>query len=111
MFLVSDARRFGAPDLEAYFRRRTVLAAGALVVVAAVGLLVFRFDARHVFDGLFAGWGLAFLLARGRRDGRDGAGWCRRGNHLGTRLAAIAAVASWCWPGAWPSGRTCCRPR
>ncbi len=29
VFLVSDARRYGAPDLEAYFRRRTVLAAGS----------------------------------------------------------------------------------
>jgi cytochrome d ubiquinol oxidase subunit II len=93
VFLVSDARRYGASDLEAYFRRRTVLAAGALVVVAAVGLIVFRFDARHLFDGLFAGWGLTFLLLAVAATA--GTVWLvRRGNHLGTRLAAIAAVAS-----------------
>ena len=31
VFLVSDARRFGAPDLEDYFRRRAVLAGGLLL--------------------------------------------------------------------------------
>jgi cytochrome d ubiquinol oxidase subunit II len=91
--LVSDARRYGAPNLEAYFRRRTSLAGGALIAVAALGLVVLRFNARHVFDGLISGWGLVFLLLA------VFATVCtvwlvRRGNHVGTRLAAIAAVAS-----------------
>ena len=93
VFLVSDARRYGAPDLEAYFRRRTVLAAGTLIVVAAIGLVVFRFDARHLFDGLLAGWGLAFLVIAAAATAAT-AWLVRGGNHLGTRLAAIAAVAS-----------------
>jgi cytochrome d ubiquinol oxidase subunit II len=93
VFLVSDARRSGAPDLEAYFRRRTVLAAGTLVAVAAVGLVVLRFDARHVFDGLFAGWGLAFSVVAVVATAATV--WLvRRGNQVGTRLAVIAAVAS-----------------
>jgi cytochrome bd ubiquinol oxidase subunit II len=91
--LVSDARRYGAPDLEAYFRRRTSLAGGVLIVVAALGLVVLRFDARHVFDGLISGWGLVFLLLAVLAT--VGTVWLmRRGNHVGTRLAAIAAVAS-----------------
>jgi cytochrome bd ubiquinol oxidase subunit II len=93
VFLVSDARRYRAPDLETYFRRRAVLAAGVLVVVAAAGLIVLRFDARHLFDGLFRGWGLVFLVVA--VVATAGTAWLvRRGNHVVTRLAAVAAVAS-----------------
>jgi cytochrome d ubiquinol oxidase subunit II len=93
VFLVSDARRYGAPDLVAYFQRRTVLSAGALVVLAAVGLVVFRFDARHLYDGLLRGWGLTFVLvALAATVGT--ALLVRGGRHVGTRLAAIAAVTS-----------------
>ena len=63
MFLAADARRFGAPDLVAYFRRRSVLSAVGFVVVGAVALGVMRYDARHIFDGMWGGWGLAFTLA------------------------------------------------
>ena len=45
VFLVSDARRFGAPDLEAYFRRRSALAAAMLLLVMGVGLIVVHEDA------------------------------------------------------------------
>ena len=93
VFLVSDARRFGAPDLEAYFRRRSVLAGGSLLVVAAIGLVVLRFDAHYVFDGLFGGWGLVFVLAAAVATVGT-ALLVSRGFHRGIRLAAIAAVAS-----------------
>jgi cytochrome d ubiquinol oxidase subunit II len=93
VFLTSDARRYGAPDLQAYFRRRTVVAGGALLAVAAIGLVVLRFDARHVFDGLLGGWGLGLGLVA--VVATVATVWlARRGNHVGTRLAAIAAVAS-----------------
>ena len=53
VFLVSDARRAGAPDLERYFSdaraRRRASSPGAL---AAVGLVALHSDARYVFDGL-----------------------------------------------------------
>jgi cytochrome bd ubiquinol oxidase subunit II len=92
-FLVSDARRYGAPDLVAYFVRRTVLAAGALVVLAAVGLVVFRFDARHLYDGLLRGWGLTFVLVAVAAT--VGTAWLvRGGSHVGTRLGGGVAVAS-----------------
>ena len=49
--------------------------AAAVLAVALVGLLVLRSDARHVFDGLLAGWGLVFAADRARRHrGDHGAG-------------------------------------
>lgn len=93
VFLVSDARRFGAPDLEAYFRRRSVLSGLAVLAVAAVGMVVLRADAREIFDGLLSGWGLVFVLAA--VVGTVGTlVLVRRGVHRGTRLTVIAAVAS-----------------
>jgi cytochrome d ubiquinol oxidase subunit II len=69
------------------------LAGASLLAVAAVGLVVLRFDARHVFDGLLSGSGLVFVVLTVLAT--VGAVWLvRRGNHVGTRLAAIAAVAS-----------------
>lgn len=52
VYLVWDARRAGDADLEGYFRRRAVIAAVAAGAVSAVGLLVVRAEASHVFDGL-----------------------------------------------------------
>jgi len=93
VFLASDARRFGAPDLESYFRRRSVLAGFAVLLLAAVGLVVLRFDARHVLDGLISGWGLVFAVAA--IVAVVGTVWLvGRGTTRGTRPAAIGAVAS-----------------
>ncbi len=92
-FLSSDARRFGAPGLVAYFRTRSVAAGGLLLVVMGVGLLVVHEDAEHLYDGLTSGWGLAFagtavvfvLLTLALMS---------RGVLRGTRLTAVAAVTS-----------------
>jgi cytochrome bd ubiquinol oxidase subunit II len=93
VFLVSDAHRYGAPDLEAYFRRRSALAGWSLLGVSAIGLVVLRLDARHLFDGLIHGWGLALALASVLAT--VGTIWLvLRGRRRGTRLTAIAAVAS-----------------
>jgi len=62
VFLQQDARRFGAPDLVAYFRRRALGSAVAMFVVGVAGIIVLRFDARYVYDGLLRGWGLVFVL-------------------------------------------------
>ena len=94
VFLVSDARRFGAPDLEAYFRRRSVLA-GLLAARGGGGRagrpalrrpLRLRRAVQRVGAGLRPG--------RGRRHRRRRSWLVSRGFHRGTRLAAIAAVAS-----------------
>ncbi|MFF1868510.1 cytochrome d ubiquinol oxidase subunit II [Streptomyces sp. CB03911] len=62
VFLTADARRFDAPDLVGYFRRRSWAAVAALLVVAAVGLVVTADDASYVHHGLTHGWGLLLVL-------------------------------------------------
>ena len=93
VFLVSDARRAGAPDLERYFSVRALAAAvicgGGL---AAGGLIALHSDARDVFDGLtgdalplvivslLCGVGVIVLLRRRAR--------------RGARVLAVGAVAA-----------------
>ncbi|MFJ5776889.1 cytochrome d ubiquinol oxidase subunit II [Streptomyces sp. NPDC093094] len=58
VFLAADARRFGAPDLDGYFRRRALGALAALTVLAVITLVVAHDDAPHVWHGLTHGAGL-----------------------------------------------------
>ncbi len=67
-FLVGDARRYSTPGeagsyLVEYFRRRTVVAAVALLAVSLVTLLVIRAESPSVFQGMMAGLGLPFAVA------------------------------------------------
>jgi cytochrome d ubiquinol oxidase subunit II len=61
VFLVSDARRARAPDLERYFGRRALVAAVVTGALAAVGLFALHRHARYVFDGL-TGDGLPLVI-------------------------------------------------
>ena len=92
-FLVSDAHRFGSSDLETYFRRRSAVSAGLLLVLMAVGLIVVHRDAPRLYDGLTSGWGLAFALIAAAAIVAT-ALLVRRKTLRGTRLSAVAAVAS-----------------
>jgi cytochrome d ubiquinol oxidase subunit II len=95
VFLVSDARRAGAQDLERYFARRALVAAVVTGALAAAGLVALHRDARFVFDGLthdglplvilsaLCGVGVLVLLHRGAR--------------RGTRVLAVGAVAAVVW--------------
>jgi cytochrome d ubiquinol oxidase subunit II len=95
VFLVSDARRAGAHDLERYFGRRALVAAVVTGGLAALGLVALHRDARFVFDGLthdglplvilsaLCGVGVLVLLHRGAR--------------RGARPLAVGAVASVVW--------------
>jgi cytochrome bd ubiquinol oxidase subunit II len=97
VFLVSEARRAGTPDLERYFVNRALGAALVAGALAVTGLIVLHRDARFVFDGLkgdalplvivsFAcGIAVLFLL--------------QRGIHRGVRVLAVGAVVSVIW--AW----------
>jgi cytochrome bd ubiquinol oxidase subunit II len=95
VFLVSDARRAGAPDLEQYFGTRALIAAVVTGAWAAVGLFALHRHARFVFDGLTgdglplvivsALCGIAVLVLLQRRALR------------GTRVLAAGAVASVIW--------------
>ena len=52
VFLISDARRAQAADLEAYFERRAFVTAAVAGAIAVAGLVVLNEDARYVYDGL-----------------------------------------------------------
>ncbi len=52
VFLISDARRAEAPDLERYFRDRALVAALVTGGLALAGVFVYRADARFIYDGL-----------------------------------------------------------
>jgi cytochrome bd ubiquinol oxidase subunit II len=95
VFLVSDARRAGAPDLERAFTARALAAAVAAGALAVAGLVALHADARFVFDGLtsdalplvivsaLCGAAVIVLLHRGAR--------------RGTRALAVGAVAAVVW--------------
>jgi cytochrome d ubiquinol oxidase subunit II len=79
VFLVGDARRAGEADMERYFVRRALAAAGVAGVAAAAGLVELHAEARYVFDRLvnqglplvllsaLCGIGLLAVLVRGGR--------------------------------------------
>ncbi len=52
VFLISDARRAGDPDLERYFSTRALVAALAAGTIALAGIFAYRADARFIYDGL-----------------------------------------------------------
>ena len=62
VFLVSDARRAGAADLEHYFTTRAIGAAIAAGALAVAGLFALHADARFVYDGLTSD-GLPLVIA------------------------------------------------
>ena len=51
VFLVSDARRAGAPDLERYFTHRALAAAVGAGALAVAGIVALHADARYLYDG------------------------------------------------------------
>jgi cytochrome bd ubiquinol oxidase subunit II len=81
VFLVSDARRLGRPELVGYFTARARVAAAVAGALALAGILVLRSDARYMYDGLTSeglplvlisaacGLGALVLLWRGVRRG------------------------------------------
>jgi cytochrome bd ubiquinol oxidase subunit II len=97
VFLVTDARRAGTPDLERYFANRAIVAALVAGALAAAGLIVLHSDARSIFDELKSDalplvlasvvCGIAVLVLLRRRARR------------GTRLLAAGAVVAVIW--AW----------
>jgi cytochrome bd ubiquinol oxidase subunit II len=81
VFLISDARRAGEPELERYFATRAFATAVATGALAVAGLVALRADARFVYDGLTSdalplvivslvcGAGALVLIRRGTRRG------------------------------------------
>lgn len=65
VFLCGDARRFEAPDLIGYFRRRALGSLVTLAALAVITLFVTHEDAPHVWHGLTHGLGLVFVIIAG----------------------------------------------
>jgi cytochrome bd ubiquinol oxidase subunit II len=97
VFLVSDARRAGAPDLERYFANRALVSGLVTGALAAVGLVVLRSEARFVFDGL-TGDALPLVILS-LACGSAVLALLRRHARRGARLLAGGAVGSVIW--AW----------
>ncbi|MFF3325648.1 cytochrome d ubiquinol oxidase subunit II [Streptomyces sp. NPDC002889] len=93
VFLAADARRFDAPDLDGYFRRRALGALACVAVLAVITMFVTHGDAPHVWHGFTHGVGLVFVvlavvatLATGWLLLRPSGDW--------SRITAIGVVAS-----------------
>jgi cytochrome d ubiquinol oxidase subunit II len=95
VFLVSDARRAGTPDLERYFGDRALVAALVTGALAAAGLVVLHRDARSVFDGLKSD-GLALVIVS-VVCGVAVLVLLRRGAQRGARVLAAGAVVAVIW--------------
>jgi cytochrome d ubiquinol oxidase subunit II len=103
VFLVSDARRAGASDLERYFSTRALVTAVVTGGLASAGLVVLHRDAPYIFDGL-TGDGLPLVIVS-LLCGVGVLGLLRFGARSGARALAIGAVAAviWGWGVAqWP---------
>jgi cytochrome d ubiquinol oxidase subunit II len=97
VFLVSDARRGGAADLEEYFARRALIAAIVTGGLATIGLVALHSDATYVFDGL-KGRGLPLVIVS-LICGLGVLVLLRRREPRGARVLAVGAVAAVIW--AW----------
>jgi cytochrome d ubiquinol oxidase subunit II len=101
VFLVAEAHREGAPELERWARRRAVASAVVAGALALAGLFVLHHDAHRLFDRLLhAGWplvaisgvaGVAALLSTTTTSLRDRPALVRP---LGA-LAVAAVLAGW----------------
>ena len=97
VFLISDSRRSGDPELEGYFAARALAAALAAGALAVAGIFVFRADARYIFDGL-VGEALPLAILSGAC-GIAVLVLLRRGAQRFARVLAVGAVAAMVW--AW----------
>jgi cytochrome d ubiquinol oxidase subunit II len=95
VFLVSDARRAGAHDLERYFTARALAAAVVAGALAVAGIVALHADARYLYDGL-TGDALPLVIV----SALCGAGvllLLRRGTQRGARPFAVGAVVAVVW--------------
>jgi len=92
VFLVSDARRAAAPDLEGYFGTRALAAALVCGALGAAGLVALHGDARPLFDGL-TGDALPLVIVSILCGGAVLV-LLRRRARRGARVLAVGAVAA-----------------
>jgi len=92
VFLVSDARRADALDLERYFSSRALAAGFVAGALAVAGIVALRADARYLYDGLTSD-ALALVIVSVLCGGAVLV-LLRRGARRGARPFAVAAVAA-----------------
>ena len=95
VFLVSDARRAHAADLERYFRDRALGAALVAGALAVAGILVLKGDAEYVYDRL-THEGLPLVIVSGLC-GLGALVLLARGASRGARPLAVGAVVAVVW--------------
>jgi cytochrome d ubiquinol oxidase subunit II len=95
VFLVSDARRTGDPDLESYFSTRALVAAVASGGIALATILVYRADAPFIYHGLI-NEGLPLVILSGVC-GAAVLAMLWRGVRRGLRPLAVGAVVAVVW--------------
>ena len=95
VFLVSDARRAGVPDLERYFTVRALVAALVAGAFAVAGVIDLNAEAPYLYDRLTAE-GLPLVIASALC-GLAVLVLLRRGAARGVRALAIAAVVAVIW--------------
>jgi cytochrome bd ubiquinol oxidase subunit II len=93
VFLTAEARLRQRPILEDYFRRRSILTAAVAGAIAAVGIVVVRADATHLFDRLLGGPGLPLVLVSAAA-GLATLVLLRRADPSVLRILAVIAVTS-----------------
>ena len=95
IFLVSDARRASAEDLERYFRTRALAAAVVAGALAVAGILVLKGDAEYVY-GRLTSEGLPLVIVSGLC-GLGALVLLARGASRGARPLAVGAVVAVVW--------------
>jgi len=95
VFLISDARRADALDLELHFIARALGCAVVTGALAIAGIVELHADARYVYDGL-TGDGLPLVIVS-LLCGVGVLVLLRRGGNRGARLLAVGAVVAVVW--------------
>jgi cytochrome d ubiquinol oxidase subunit II len=98
VYLVADAARLGSPTLVHAYRIRALVMGAVAGAAAVAGLVVVRYDATRIWDGLTSGAGLAAVLVSGLAGvatvllvARQRYGWAR----VSGALAVTAVIAGW----------------
>jgi cytochrome d ubiquinol oxidase subunit II len=93
VYLAADARRLRQQSLELDFRTRALGAGVVAGAIALAGLVVVRFDARPIWDGLTSGAGLAMVVVSAAA-GVTTLALVRRSSFGLARVSAALAVAA-----------------
>jgi cytochrome d ubiquinol oxidase subunit II len=93
VYMAADSQRGDLAELQRAFRARALGAGIAAGIVAAIGLIVLRSDARELYDDLVSGAGLACVIVSAAA-GVTTLALVWRERYGAARFSAVAAVAA-----------------